>query len=183
MCHILALFAYSSAAAILSFVGIDAAEGAIDAGISAAADGEDKWGIATASLGGAIFGRIGAGAVGSILKWFRGGKNAAAKVVPLRDAKGRFTSNAGGHTADAARGIAAHKNYKNALGGNYKFEFELPSGRRADAVDFENRIVRELKPDNPRAIQSGQRQVERYRQELEREFGGEWSSIVDTYKP
>ena len=100
-----------------------------------------------------------------------------------RDALGRFTSGAGGHTADAARGIAAHKSYRNALGGKYRFEVKLPSGKRADAVDFKNRIVRELKPDNPRTIQDGRRQLERYRQELEREFGGTWTSFLDIYTP
>jgi RHS repeat-associated protein len=100
-----------------------------------------------------------------------------------RDALGRFTSKSGGHTADAARGISAHKSYRNALGANYRYEFKLPSGKRVDAVDFKNRVVRELKPDNPRAIQDGARQLERYRLELELEFGGKWTSYLDTYVP
>ncbi len=103
--------------------------------------------------------------------------------VRPRDALGRFTSGAGGNTADAARGRAAHKNYRNALGGNYKFEKTLPSGRRVDAVDFDKRIVRELKPNNPRAIKDGQRQLERYRKELQDEFGGTWTSFLETYTP
>ena len=102
---------------------------------------------------------------------------------PKRDALGRFTSNAGGHTADAARGIEAHRNYRNALGGRYDFEFTLPSGRRVDAIDIQSRIVRELKPNNPRTIQDGSRQLERYRQELQREFGGTWTSFMDIYQP
>jgi len=104
-------------------------------------------------------------------------------TCPPRDALGRFTSRSGGHTADAARGIAAHRSYRNALGGKYRFEVKLPSGKRADAVDFKNRIVRELKPDNPRTIQDGRRQLERYRQDLEREFGGTWTSFLDIYTP
>jgi len=108
---------------------------------------------------------------------------APKKVVAGRDKSGRFTSSSGGHTADAARGIAAHKNYRNTLGGDFQFEFKLPSGKRVDAVDFKNRIVRELKPDNPRAIQDGKRQLERYRLELEKEYGGTWTSFMDTYKP
>jgi len=75
------------------------------------------------------------------------------------------------------------RGYQNTLGSNYKFEVTLRSGRRADAVDFNNRIVRELKPGNPRAIRDGKRQLERYRQELEGMFGGTWTSFLDTYTP
>lgn len=44
------------------------------------------------------------------------------------------------------------------------------------------REVRELKPDNPRAIQRGWRQVNKYKEELERVYGGAWKAYVDTYK-
>jgi hypothetical protein len=107
---------------------------------------------------------------------------ASRSTIP-RDSAGRFASRAGGHTADAARGIAAHKSYRNALGGNYRFELKLPSGKRVDAVDLKNRIVRELKPDNPRSVKRGRRQLERYRQELESEFGGSWTAFLDVYTP
>ena len=100
-----------------------------------------------------------------------------------RDSLGRFTTEAGGNTATAARGREAHMNYRNALGDGYSFEFRLPSGLRADAVDGANRIVRELKPDNPRAISDGLRQVEKYRKELESLFGGNWTAMLDTYSP
>ena len=62
----------------------------------------------------------------------------------------------GGESALAARGRQAHKNYENTLGGGYDFNKALPSGKRPDAIDFENRIVRELKPDNPRAVRRGE---------------------------
>lgn len=88
----------------------------------------------------------------------------------------------GGESSKAARGREAHKNYENTLGEGYEFNKALPSGKRPDAIDKENRIVRELKPDNPRAVRRGQRQVERYKKELEDMTGEKWSSHVDTYK-
>lgn len=88
----------------------------------------------------------------------------------------------GGESAKAARGREAHKNYENALGEGYDFNKALPSGKRPDAVDLENRIVRELKPDNARAIRRGERQVEGYKNELEQLTGEKWTSKVDTYR-
>ena len=87
-----------------------------------------------------------------------------------------------GETAATARGREAHKNYGTALGDGYRVDIHLPSGKRPDAVDIANKVVRELKPDNPRAISIGQRQVETYRQELEAVYEGKWTSFVDTYR-
>lgn len=42
----------------------------------------------------------------------------------------------------------------------------LPSGKRADAVNWGKRDVKELKPDNPRAVRRGEKQLEGYKQEL-----------------
>ncbi|HWS53291.1 MAG TPA: hypothetical protein VN228_04165, partial [Pyrinomonadaceae bacterium] len=85
----------------------------------------------------------------------------------------------GGETAATKAGREAHKAYN--PGPTYDTKYTLPSGKRPDAVDFENKIVRELKPNNPRAIRRGERQVEGYRQELEQVFGPGWTSYVDTY--
>jgi RHS repeat-associated protein len=79
------------------------------------------------------------------------------------------------------RGQEAHRRYD--PGPTYNTRVRLPSRRRPDAVDFQNRVVRELKPNNPRAVRRGERQVERYRQELEATYGGNWRSYVDTYDP
>jgi hypothetical protein len=98
----------------------------------------------------------------------------------LRNADGTFAS--GGDSALAARGREAHENYKNALPGDYDHQVTLPSGKRPDAVNWKTKDVRELKPDNPKAISRGQRQVDKYRQELEDVTGDSWSTHVDTYK-
>jgi hypothetical protein len=42
--------------------------------------------------------------------------------------------------------------------------------------------VKELKPDNPRKIKEGERQVERYMKELDRMTGEPWTGGVETYK-
>lgn len=86
-----------------------------------------------------------------------------------------------GETASTARGRQAHKDYDPGPG--YVKESPLRSGRRPDAVNQEAGIVRELKPNNPRAIKRGEKQVERYRQELEAETGKPFTGVVDTYDP
>jgi Restriction endonuclease fold toxin 9 len=89
----------------------------------------------------------------------------------------------GGENTGTRRGREAHVNYGTATSGDYSTTFRLPSGRQPDAVDRINGIVRELKPNNPRAIQRGERQVEQYCQELEQQFGIPFRSYVDTYQP
>ncbi len=87
-----------------------------------------------------------------------------------------------GETVHTIRGREAHNNYPTALGGDYVYNRQLPSGARPDAIDWNNNVVRELKPDNPRAIQRGQQQVNRYQQELEAMTGKKWQAYVDVYQ-
>jgi hypothetical protein len=49
-------------------------------------------------------------------------------------------------------------------------------------VNWEKRDVKELKPDHPRAVRRGERQLEGYKQELEETTGEEWTGQVETYK-
>ena len=49
---------------------------------------------------------------------------------------------------------------------------------RADGVDFTNRIIYELKPNNPQAISRGLRQLNRYTQAASEQFGGTWTGVV-----
>lgn len=58
----------------------------------------------------------------------------------------------------------------------------LPSGKRVDGINFTTREIRELKPNNPRAIRRGQNQIDKYLDELNREFPGQpWTGQVVTY--
>jgi hypothetical protein len=90
-------------------------------------------------------------------------------------------SGSGGETEATKRGREAHIQWDPGPG--FEKEVTLPSGKRADAVNLETREVKELKPDNPRALKRGERQVEGYRRELEKERGGEWKGKVESYKP
>ncbi|MET0625293.1 MAG: VWA domain-containing protein [Pyrinomonadaceae bacterium] len=87
----------------------------------------------------------------------------------------------GGETPATKAGRQAHRDYN--PGPDYSLDRPLKSGRRPDAVDYGNKVVRELKPNNPRAVRRGERQVDRYRDELQREHGGDWKRAVDTYEP
>jgi len=99
----------------------------------------------------------------------------------LRGARRLVRGVRGGENAAARLGRYVHKVFYKGSG--LLENVRLPSGRIADAVDFANRIVRELKPNNLNAIRRGQRQVQRYADELAREFGGVWRGVVDTYNP
>lgn len=60
-------------------------------------------------------------------------------------------------------------------------EYVLPSGKRVDFIDFDNKIVYELKPNNPNQIRKGTKQLAGYLEEIETVFGKGWSSVLDTY--
>jgi hypothetical protein len=100
----------------------------------------------------------------------------AGKVAPSSIAKN-------GETAATIAGKAAHKAYRagDVLDGVRLKEFRLPSGNRIDFIDFENKFIYELKPNNPRAIKLGQQQLAKYLREVESLFGTGWQTILDTY--
>ena len=76
----------------------------------------------------------------------------------------------------AARGREKHKKYD--YGPGVKKEETIPGHGRADGIDRSNKIVYELKPDNPRAIVRGLKQLKRYLEGL----GEDWIGILITYK-
>ncbi|WHY01333.1 DNRLRE domain-containing protein [Neobacillus sp. DY30] len=80
-------------------------------------------------------------------------------------------------------GQQMHKSYKvdDVLEGVREKEFRLPSGKRIDFIDFEKKIIYELKPYNPRAMRQGNRQLERYKKEVEEIYGGDWKTKLDVY--
>jgi RHS repeat-associated protein len=84
-----------------------------------------------------------------------------------------------GETQATALGREIHKTFD--YGEGFRREFTLPSGKRVDAINFETREILELKPNNSRQIRAGERQLEQYRQEAQREFGGTWTARVVTY--
>jgi len=86
----------------------------------------------------------------------------AAKGKSSKKVKPPSPSQSGGDSEAAKRGREEHKNWQ--LGEGYEKEVRLPSGKRADAVNWEKRDVKELKPDNPRAVRRGEKQLEGYKQ-------------------
>ena len=72
-----------------------------------------------------------------------------------------------------------HKKYNSGEG--YNKEFPLPSGKRADAVNIDKADVRELKPNNKRAIKAGENQVKNYVNELkDLDREKKWKWHIDT---
>jgi hypothetical protein len=85
-----------------------------------------------------------------------------------------------GETAATRAGRAWHQAWD--YGPGFEKEFVLPSGKRVDGINFTTREIRELKPNNPRAMRRGQNQVDKYLDELHREFPGQpWTGQVVTY--
>jgi Restriction endonuclease fold toxin 9 len=107
----------------------------------------------------------------------------SARSVATNTARPAGPGPRGGDSPAAARGRQAHAeaNY----GPGFQKEFTLPSGRRVDGINFDTRTVVELKPNNPRAIRAGERQVGGYVDELNTEFPGStpWTGRVETYDP
>ena len=85
----------------------------------------------------------------------------------------------GGETTATARGKSMHKNWD--YGASVQKEVSIPRVGRADGVDFTNRIVYELKPNNTRAIRQGWKQLTKYANALEKIDGGNWIRILVTY--
>ena len=78
--------------------------------------------------------------------------------------------------SDAARnGIKKHKEWN--YGEGVKKEVKIGPGARVDGYDKLNKIIYELKPNNPNAINRGLRQLDRYLDIL----GDGWVGILLTY--
>lgn len=81
----------------------------------------------------------------------------------------------GGETSSTINGKRMHQNWN--YGDGVLKEKRIAPGSRVDGIDWANRIVYELKPNNPRAIQRGLRQLDRYLGIL----GEDWLGILLTY--
>jgi len=113
----------------------------------------------------------------------RGEKVAEVVVDAAKHEKQVESLAKGGENELARRGREAHKNYENTMGNSgYEFNKALPSGRRPDAINYEQRTVRELKPDSESGIRRGMRQLQGYVNELERVTGEAWKGLLDLYR-
>lgn len=106
----------------------------------------------------------------------------ATKGQP-RNPDGAFAKGGPGETAGAARGREAHQTYSQLMAKDHDVNVTLSSGRRPDAVNWQTREVREVKPGSKKGNARGHRQVESYRKELEEITGQTWVAHVDAYTP
>jgi hypothetical protein len=60
-------------------------------------------------------------------------------------------------------------------------EFTGIRGIRPDFVDFGTKTIYELKPFNPRGIQMGTQQLNKYKFLFEQNYGGTWKTVLDHY--
>ena len=67
-------------------------------------------------------------------------------------------------------------------GKGVKKEVTLPSGKRMDGYDKERKIIYELKPDNPRAVKNGTKQLQGYVDEANKVYGPGHKGVLKTYK-
>ena len=96
----------------------------------------------------------------------------AADLARTLDRSSGFTKS----TASAGRQI--HDGYKAGSGFNPDWkEYSGVKGIRPDYVDFDNKIIYELKPINPRSVRSGVRQLQKYNQAL----GGGFTMRLELY--
>ncbi|GHT11356.1 hypothetical protein FACS1894170_04820 [Planctomycetales bacterium] len=117
--------------------------------------------------------------VGSLEAYENGASVVLVHNANYRDAKGRFTSEAGGESAATIRGRAAHDAFRDNLPEGFQYNKALPSGNRPDAINYTTKEIIELKPNNPKAIAEGKRQLKKYLDEL----GEGWSGRVENYNP
>ena len=86
-----------------------------------------------------------------------------------------------GETAATKRGRQMHKDWD--YGPGVEKEVKIPGYGRADAVDFKNKIIYELKPANKRAMKRGMKQLERYATGLSKQYPGtNWKTFLIAYK-
>ena len=120
----------------------------------------------------------------SLAAWSRSASTTPSRsLIATNTARPAGPGPRGGDSPAAARGRQAHADAN--FGPGFQNEFTLPSGRRVDGINFDTRTVVELKPNNPRAIRTGEWQVTDYVDELNSEFPGAtpWTGRVETYDP
>lgn len=80
----------------------------------------------------------------------------------------------------AAYGRDVHRNWD--YGPGYVKEYMLPNRMRIDAVNFDDFIIKELKPNSPSAIKKGQKQLDEYLKIINDLFPGPWKAEIVTYE-
>ncbi len=77
-----------------------------------------------------------------------------------------------------------HETYKLGLADDIMTfkEYTKISGIRPDFVDFNTKTIYELKPNNPRQIAEGNKQLAKYKAVFEEKYPGTtWNTVLDLY--
>ena len=122
-----------------------------------------SWGTVAATAGGAVFGGV-------------SGYTVSKARPPAELGKGMQNPQV---RAAVQRGQAMHKQMN--YGPGVVKEVTIAPGCRVDGIDFSNHIIYELKPNNPQAVARGMRQLERYVNAANQQYGGEWTGVLRLY--
>ena len=124
---------------------------------------QGNWGTVAVTAGGAVLG---------------GYNGYTAAKAPKQTSSGRGTQNPKVKAA-VQRGREMHKVMD--YGPGVKKEISIAPGCRVDGIDFNNRIIYELKPNNPQAIARGIKQLNRYTEAAKQQYGGTWTGVLKLY--
>ncbi|GEP97522.1 hypothetical protein CCY01nite_37820 [Chitinophaga cymbidii] len=113
------------------------------------------------------------------------GVKTGSKVVKAADGAASAAKEGIRYTKSSlSLGREMHKGYKLAEHapelGRFK-EFTGIKGIRPDFVDFGTKTIYELKPFNPRGIQMGTQQLNKYKSLFEQNYGGSWKTVLEHY--
>ncbi len=123
------------------------------------------------------WGTVAATAFGGLTGGYDGYTMSKAQT-PTSTPTGRGTQNPKVKAA-VQKGQAMHKQMD--YGPGVLKEQTIAPGCRVDGIDFNNRIIYELKPNNPQAIARGMNQLNRYTSAASQQFGGTWTGVLKLY--
>lgn len=123
------------------------------------------------------WGTVAATAFGGLTGGYDGYTMSKAQT-PTSTPTGRGTQNPK-VKAVVQKGQAMHKQMD--YGPGVLKEQTIAPGCRFDGIDFKNRIIYELKPNNPQAIARGMNQLNRYTSAASQQFGGTWTGVLKLY--
>ena len=123
------------------------------------------------------WGTVAATAFGGLTGGYDGYTMSKART-PTSTPTGRGTQNPKVKAA-VQKGQAMHKQMD--YGPGVLKEQTIAPGCRVDGIDFNNRIIYELKPNNPQAIARGMNQLNRYTSAASQQFGGTWTGVLKLY--
>ena len=123
------------------------------------------------------WGTVAATVFGGLMGGYDGYTMSKAQT-PTSTPTGRGTQNPKVKAA-VQKGQAMHKQMD--YGQGVLKEQTIAPGCRVDGIDFNNRIIYELKPNNPQAIVRGMNQLNRYTSAASQQFGGTWTGVLKLY--